>query len=190
MTQRAQGDFPSPALQALALRGDRLRIDFLSTELDLSLTLASLASTDRDLGLNQSAERCVAMAWRGYHSALDSLQKVRGDDGTLETLRARVNDLHQTLKQFENVDQVGQTARHLNGHAKPGKPLEVDELTQREGEVLKLIVDGNSTKQIAVQLGIAFKTAACHRSRIMSKLSTQNTAALVRSAIRLGLVEL
>ena len=130
------------------------------------------------------------MAWRGYHNALYYLQKVLVDDGTLEALRVRVNNLHQALTQFENGYPVGQTAPHLNGHAEPHKPFEVDKLTPREGEVLKLIVDGNSTKQIAGKLGIAFKTAACHRSRVMNKLGAPNSAALVRSAIRRGLVEL
>jgi|tagenome__1003787_1003787.scaffolds.fasta_scaffold20252977_2 DNA-binding CsgD family transcriptional regulator len=62
-------------------------------------------------------------------------------------------------------------------------------LTDREIEVIKLIATGLSTKEIARSLGIAFKTAACHRSRIMSKLNIHEVANLTRYAIRMGYVD-
>jgi DNA-binding CsgD family transcriptional regulator len=65
----------------------------------------------------------------------------------------------------------------------------VETLTAREIEVLRLIATGCSTKEIAESLGIAFKTAACHRSRIMAKLGIHEIANLTRYAIRTGLVD-
>jgi DNA-binding CsgD family transcriptional regulator len=65
-----------------------------------------------------------------------------------------------------------------------------EKLTPREIEVLKLIATGLSTKQIADSLGIAFKTAACHRSRLMDKLGIHQIANLTRYAIRNGYVDL
>jgi two-component system, NarL family, response regulator NreC len=56
-------------------------------------------------------------------------------------------------------------------------------------EVLKLIAGGNSSKQVARSLGISFKTAVCHRSRLMQKLDVHETASLVRYAIRQKLIE-
>lgn len=64
-----------------------------------------------------------------------------------------------------------------------------DRLTRREIEVLKLIADGESGKQIAEKLGIAFRTARSHRSNLMEKLDAHDTATLVRYAIRTGLIE-
>jgi DNA-binding NarL/FixJ family response regulator len=64
-----------------------------------------------------------------------------------------------------------------------------DQLTPREIEVLKLIACGHSGKQIAEQLGIAFRTARSHRSNLMEKLDVHDTASLVRYAIRTGLIE-
>jgi DNA-binding NarL/FixJ family response regulator len=61
-------------------------------------------------------------------------------------------------------------------------------LTPRERQVLTLIAGGKKTKTLAHELGIAFKTAACHRTRIMSKLYAQNAADLTRAAIRMGLI--
>ena len=65
----------------------------------------------------------------------------------------------------------------------------VDGLTAREREVLVLIADGLSTKETSKRLGISFKTAACHRSRILEKFDVHNTVTLVREAIRLGLIK-
>jgi DNA-binding NarL/FixJ family response regulator len=62
-------------------------------------------------------------------------------------------------------------------------------LTSREVQILKLIAAGNSTKQAAALLGIAFKTAAGHRSRLMKKLAVHDTTALVRYAIRAGFID-
>ena len=64
----------------------------------------------------------------------------------------------------------------------------VNSLTNREHEVLNLIAAGHTTKEIAFQLGITFKTAACHRSRIMDKLGAHNTAQLICAGIRDGLI--
>lgn len=61
-------------------------------------------------------------------------------------------------------------------------------LTDREREVFHLVVEGRSTKEIARALGISFKTAENHRSRILDKLDLRNTAELVRYAARKGLL--
>jgi len=63
-------------------------------------------------------------------------------------------------------------------------------LTPRLTEVLRLIADGKTTREIAVILGVSEKTAELYRSRIMAKLDVHDTAGLVRYAIRHGLVEL
>jgi PAS domain S-box-containing protein len=62
-------------------------------------------------------------------------------------------------------------------------------LTERERQVLVLIAEGNSTKEAAVRLGISYKTADSHRSRILEKLGVHETASMVRLAIRSGLIE-
>ncbi len=61
--------------------------------------------------------------------------------------------------------------------------------TPREIQVLKMIAAGLSTKQIAASLNISFKTAACHRSRLMDKLGIHEIAGLTRYAIRNGYVD-
>lgn len=62
-------------------------------------------------------------------------------------------------------------------------------LTEREKQVLVLIAEGKSTKEAAAMLGISYKTADSHRSKIMEKLDVHETASLVRYAIRQRLIE-
>ncbi len=61
-------------------------------------------------------------------------------------------------------------------------------LTQRELEVLQMIVDGKSNKEIAIALDLSANTIAVHRANIMNSLGIHKTAELVVYAIRAGLV--
>jgi two-component system response regulator NreC len=64
-----------------------------------------------------------------------------------------------------------------------------DPLSAREHEVLQLIAEGKSTRDVASMLGVSVKTAESHRSRLMQKLDIHETASLVRYAVRRGLVQ-
>jgi DNA-binding NarL/FixJ family response regulator len=65
---------------------------------------------------------------------------------------------------------------------------ELDPLTPREREVLQLIAEGKSNKQISQDLGMSVKTVDSHRRNLMVKLDIHETAGLVRYAIRTGLI--
>jgi two-component system response regulator NreC len=67
--------------------------------------------------------------------------------------------------------------------------LRADPLTERERQVVQLIGEGKSTREIGRLLGISVKTAESHRSRLMQKLDIHETASLVRYAIRRGFVQ-
>jgi DNA-binding NarL/FixJ family response regulator len=66
-------------------------------------------------------------------------------------------------------------------------PLE--RLTPRQREVLQLIAEGNSTKQVAAKLHLSVKTAESHRTQLMKQLNIHDVASLVRFAIASGLVQ-
>jgi DNA-binding NarL/FixJ family response regulator len=68
----------------------------------------------------------------------------------------------------------------------PSGPYDI--LTQRQREVLQLIAEGRSTKQIAQRLGISIKTVETHRTELMERLGIHGIAGLVRYAIRAGIV--
>lgn len=63
-------------------------------------------------------------------------------------------------------------------------------LTAREREVLQLVAEGHTTKEIAARLGVSVKTADSHRTRVMGKLDIHDVASLTRFAIQQGLVEI
>src|SRR6266567_6863099 len=94
--------------------------------------------------------------------------------------------------------QAVQEGRHVRrGPPRPGSPSHIlgppshiQRLTPREIQVLSLIAEGHSTKEIAHRLKITFKTAVSHRTHLLQKLGIHESATLVRLAIRAGLVSL
>jgi len=72
----------------------------------------------------------------------------------------------------------------LNNAQAPPNPV-----SDRERQVLQLVAEGKTTKEIASLLGISAKTAESHRSNLMEKLNIHDTAGLVRYAIKHGLIE-
>jgi PAS domain S-box-containing protein len=93
----------------------------------------------------------------------------------------------------EDVKRVITISRRIS-ERKPGSDEArtltdgVHGLTRREAEILKLIASGLSNRQIADQLFISGKTVATHRARIMSKLDVHKTSALVKYAVKAGLL--
>ncbi len=67
--------------------------------------------------------------------------------------------------------------------------FDFEPLTMRERQVLQLIADEKTTKQVAGILGVSVKTAESHRLRLMRKLDIHATAGLVRYAIRHGFID-
>jgi DNA-binding NarL/FixJ family response regulator len=124
---------------------------------------------------------------RETRSRLDQALK----DGALQ--RQLVADscrvLRQTLKAVRNGTRLydpNLPQKSRVHHAEEG----LHRLTPREIEVLRLIAEGLSTKEIAHRLKISFKTAVSHRSHLLHKLGIHESASLVRLAIRAGLVSL
>jgi DNA-binding NarL/FixJ family response regulator len=70
-----------------------------------------------------------------------------------------------------------------------GERTPVSRLTEREGEVVKLIAEGHSSKEIAKLLTISVKTVERHRANVLQKLGMRDRTELTRYAIRAGLIE-
>lgn len=73
-------------------------------------------------------------------------------------------------------------------HGSDMKSLE--SLTARQREILQLIAEGQSTKQMALRLNISVKTVETHRAQLMDRLQIRNIAGLVRYAMRNGLIDM
>ena len=63
-------------------------------------------------------------------------------------------------------------------------------LTDRQREVLQLIAEGNSTKEIAKRLELSVKTVDTHRTQLMKQLNVHEVTGLVRYAVRAGIINL
>jgi DNA-binding NarL/FixJ family response regulator len=107
---------------------------------------------------------------------------------------AASNELEQAIRtvalggtyvspELENKGFRGMKAPSLKG----GK---THHLTPRQLEVLRMIAEGHSTKDIALNLNISAKTVETHRSQLMDRLGIHEVAGLVRYAIRTGLISI
>jgi len=73
--------------------------------------------------------------------------------------------------------------------ARGGDSIPAKAITDREEEILKLVAEGHSSKQIADMLFISFKTVERHRANLLQKLGLRDRLELTRYAIRAGLIE-
>jgi DNA-binding NarL/FixJ family response regulator len=64
----------------------------------------------------------------------------------------------------------------------------LDDLSSRQREVLQLVAEGHTVKEIATQLGISVRTVEFHKGRIMEQLDIHSTAELVKYALTHGLI--
>jgi len=92
-------------------------------------------------------------------------------------------------KQFLSPSVSGKViAGYLEGKKNSAPLTQMDTLTQREREVLKLIAEGYKNKDVADFLCISLKTVEKHRANLMRKLDLHNTSALTLYAVERGLV--
>jgi DNA-binding NarL/FixJ family response regulator len=107
------------------------------------------------------------------------------DSAASELLKA-VRALHKGDGYFGTYASKVLAEQYRLGTRTPEDPY--GSLTPREREVFHLVIEGRTTKEIGVELGISSKTAENHRTRVLDKLGVHNTAELVRYAARRGLL--
>ena len=179
---------PAPWGEAeLHQRAKQLRLELLSVHLEAVSAIARYAATTDSLGFKEAAEHAYSRAVTGYRR--------------VKRLLTRGPCLPEHIESLERLRLIlplpeGWTHLPDRGTGKPAEPNRrnrtqecLEGLTPREMQVLKLIAQGNSSKQVAFLLGISFKTAVCHRYNIMEKLDLHDVSSLVRYAIRRKLVQ-
>lgn len=116
----------------------------------------------------------VPMAVRAMHQgAVDFIQKPFNEQALLECVQRALDRDAQTRKGKESTQAIEQR---------------IETLTRREREVMHLVVQGKSNKQIASSLNLSAKTVEQHRSKAMEKMDADSLAALVRMAVEVGFV--
>ena len=107
------------------------------------------------------------------------LKSQAGDDLVLAIRAAMRNQIYLS----PGISKFAVDA-YINGESAPADPL-----ARRERQVLQLVAEGKTSKEIAEVLGVSAKTAESYRARVMVKLDIHDTAGLVRYAIRTGMVQ-
>jgi FixJ family two-component response regulator len=102
------------------------------------------------------------------HGAFDFLQKPFRDQDLLDRIQKAI------VRDAKLRESLGEHAR-IRGH--------LESLTEREREVLDLLVLGKQNKAIAQDLGVSPRTIEIHRARVMEKMNAQSVAELVRMMI-------
>jgi DNA-binding NarL/FixJ family response regulator len=110
------------------------------------------------------------------HSATDELQQA------IQTVLAN--------KRYISPEIAGTVIDDYLHHLSSAQPDQPTSLTAKEREVLQLIAEGQSTKEIASKLHVSVPTVDTHRQHIMEKLKIYNIAELTKYAIRKGLTSL
>jgi DNA-binding NarL/FixJ family response regulator len=106
------------------------------------------------------------------------------DRDLVEACRAAMRD-----EPFLYPGAISALVRNYLDRVRDGEGVPDRALTAREEEVLKLVAEGNSSKEIARILVISVKTVERHRANMLQKLGLRDRLELTRYAIRVGLIE-
>jgi DNA-binding CsgD family transcriptional regulator len=151
---------------------------------ELETLLEELLSGRADLkGLPADGEEDPPLRRRRDGEPADqSLSRLRRE------IEAVLDEGAAAIRNSVRLRRRSERLRHALNAGRPAPDTPVGALSRREHQVLALIVQGKTSKEIAAALGISFKTAVTHRTSIMSKLDVHEIASVVREAIRRGLV--
>lgn len=157
--------------------------------LDLSMPLLNGVEAAREI-LRQLPQARVILLTMYQEDAyvLEALRAgIRGYVLKAQAAADLVNAIHQVMQGAMYLSP-GISAAVVNAYVTRSE-APFDPLTSRERQVLQLVAEGKSTKEVARVLGLSVKTAESHRSRLMRKLDIHETAGLVRYAIRRGVIK-
>lgn len=172
--------------QAVELAG-RLKPDIAVLDLVMPL-LNGLDAGRQILSLDQGIRVILLTMHTEEYQIVAALRA--GIRGYLLKTQA-AEDLVQAIREVQRGEvylSPGVSRVLVEGYvSRPG--AEAQPLTAREREVLQLVAEGKTSKEIASLLDLSVKTAESYRSRIMEKLDIHDTAGLVRYAIRHGFIE-
>lgn len=156
------------------------------------ITMKGMDGVDLALALKREFPQ-VRVIVLSMHSGADYVQKALGSGVSAYLLKdAAMVELELAVRAVmrgETYLSPAVSARVVEGYVQASTPMLVS-LTSRQREILKLLAQGMSAKEIAFQLGIAVKTAEAHRAQIMERLGIRDVPGLVKYAIRVGLAKL
>jgi DNA-binding NarL/FixJ family response regulator len=156
--------------------------------LDLVMPTLNGLDAGREILRSDLAKAVVllTMAAEEYQIAAALRAGIRAYLLKTQATRDLVTAIHEVLRGHVYLSS-GVSRVVVDGYLS-GAKAPVDLLAPRERQVLQLVAEGKTSKEIAAQLGLSVKTAESYRAHLMEKLDIHETAGLVRYAIRQGLV--
>jgi DNA-binding NarL/FixJ family response regulator len=168
--------------RALVVEAERLQPDLIL--LDISLPLLNGIDAARTV---KNAFPGVKLVFVTMHSDPDYVAEAFRAGGSGYVLkRSAASELVTAIGEV----LAGRTYLTPLVAVQPAPARRTGKLTERQREVLRLVAEGRSTKEIAAILRISIKTVEFHKSGIMQKLSIRSTAELTRYAIDHGIIGL
>lgn len=158
--------------------------------IDLSMPRLNGLEVVRRLGVELPRTRSLVLTMHEEDEYV--LQVVRAGARGYLVKHAPITDLMKAIRVIASggVYFGPYATRILAGQLQPAQVQDpYGALSPREREVLHLVVDGLTIKEIARKLDVSAKTAENHRSRVLAKLGVRNSAELVRYAMRKRLIE-
>jgi DNA-binding NarL/FixJ family response regulator len=189
-----------PDMEVVAEAGDGAEAIALALDVPADLAIIDI-SMPRMTGLQAVAElrrrrpelRCLILSMHENERYLYEALKAGASGYVLKSAADRdlVNAVRAAMRgePFLYPGAMTPLIEEYLRQARDGPTIREDPLTPREREVLKLIAESRSTKQIAAALVISEKTVERHRENMLDKLGMHDRVELTRYAIRSGLIE-
>jgi len=175
----------SDGLEAIAL-AEQLRPDVVVLDVAMP-TLNGLSAVDKIKKVSARSKMVLLTMYTDEHYVLQALRAgVKGCVSKAQAAEHLLEAIHEVCGGgvYLSPSVSGAVVQaYLTKNELPRDPL-----TGRERQVLQLVAEGKTTKEIAVILNVTVKTAESHRGKLMEKLNIHSTAGLVRYAIRCGLI--
>ena len=189
-----------PGLTVVAEAGDGAEAVALARTQDIDLAVLDVAmprmtglQAARELSCRKSPPRILMLSMHDNEQYFFAALKAGACGYVLKSVADRdlVDACHAALRgeSFLYPRVMSALVRDYLERVRRGERVPAQVLTPREDEVVKLIAEAHSSKEIAQALTISLKTVERHRANILAKLGMRDRTELTRYAIRAGLIE-
>jgi len=176
-------------------------VDFIATKekpdiavLDIDMPVMNGINATREIKKNFNGVRVLTLSMHNEKGVIQTLMDAGADGYILKnSSREELEKGIRAICRGETFFSTDVTMSLLNQSteitANNELPEEVKDLTEREVEILKLVAEGYSNKEIGERLFISHRTVDTQRTNLMKKMDVHNVAGLIRIALKSGLVD-